>query len=78
MEWAQVRIRVEGAVSDLHAADAQYHKDVSCNLDVNEACNPSPLRLLAASMELSLSGPATVRVNISIIVYLNYYLLNIH
>ena len=27
-EWAQkVRIRVEGAVSDLHAADAQYHKD---------------------------------------------------
>jgi len=27
-EWAQqVRIRVEGAVSDLHAADAQCHKD---------------------------------------------------
>ena len=27
-DWAQqVRIRVEGAVSDLHAADAQYHKD---------------------------------------------------
>ena len=27
-EWAQqVLIRVEGAVSDLHAADAQYHKD---------------------------------------------------
>ena len=27
-EWAhQVRLRVEGALSDLHAADAQYHKD---------------------------------------------------
>ena len=23
----QVRLRIEGAVSDLHAADAQYHKD---------------------------------------------------
>ena len=27
-EWGrQVRIRVEGAVSDLHAADGQYHKE---------------------------------------------------
>ena len=27
-DWGQqVRLRVEGAVSDLHAADAQYHKD---------------------------------------------------
>ena len=27
-EWGhQVRIRVEGAVSDLHAADEQYHKE---------------------------------------------------
>ena len=27
-EWAhQVRLRIQGAVSDLHAADAQYHKD---------------------------------------------------
>ena len=32
-EWAQqVRIRVEGAVSDLHAADAQYHKDCMSTL----------------------------------------------
>ena len=35
--------------------------DVSCNVDVNEACNPSPLSLRAAAMELRLSGPATVR-----------------
>ena len=27
-EWAQqVRLQIAGAVSDLHAADAQYHKD---------------------------------------------------
>ena len=32
-EWAQqVRIWVEGAVSDLHAADAQYHKDCMSTL----------------------------------------------
>ena len=27
----QVRIRIEGAVSDLHAADAQYHVDCMAN-----------------------------------------------
>ncbi len=27
-DWAsEVRIRVEGALSDLHAAEARYHKD---------------------------------------------------
>ena len=31
-EWAeQVKLRVEGALTDLHAADAQYHKDCMSN-----------------------------------------------
>ena len=33
-EWAsQVRVRVCGAVSDLHAADARYHKSCLCLQD---------------------------------------------